>query len=121
MEIKWINVLIFIFIHIAAVYGFIVEKKTSTLIVGWTFGVLSGLGTTVAAHRYYTHKTFKANKILKFILLTMQTMSAQEPVLHWARDHRVHHKCNLSFLSKIPCLTFLNLLFFSYGFQCRSI
>ncbi|KAL7027394.1 hypothetical protein ACKWTF_005426 [Chironomus riparius] len=50
------------------------------------------MGTTVAAHRYFTHRSFKANKYLKFFLIMCQTMSAQEPVLHWARDHRVHHK-----------------------------
>jgi stearoyl-CoA desaturase (Delta-9 desaturase) len=30
---------------------------------------------------------------LKVLLLFLQTLAAQEPVIHWVRDHRVHHKC----------------------------
>lgn len=80
------------YLHIAAIYGFYVEKKRSSLIVGWVYGILSGLGTTVGAHRFITHRTFKANNLLKHLLILMQTMAAQEPAIKWARDHRVHHK-----------------------------
>lgn len=34
-------------------------------------------GTTVGAHRLWTHKTFKANTTLKFILMISQTMAGQ--------------------------------------------
>jgi stearoyl-CoA desaturase (Delta-9 desaturase) len=52
----------------------------------------TALGTTVAAHRLFTHRTFKANEKFKILTVLMQTLAAQEPVLKWARDHRVHHK-----------------------------
>jgi len=29
---------------------------------------------------------------LKYLLIFLQTLSAQEDVLKWVRDHRVHHK-----------------------------
>lgn len=44
------------------------------------------------AHRYFTHKTFRANSKLKYFLIFLQTLSAQEDIIKWVRDHRVHHK-----------------------------
>lgn len=92
IEIKWLNVIMITYFHAAAIYGFFLPKLTSSVIIGWIFGIASGWGTTVGAHRYFTHKSFKANNKLKILLIIFQTMASQEPILHWARDHRVHHK-----------------------------
>jgi len=92
IEIKWRNVFIFIYLHIAAIYGLYLPKQRSTVIIGWIIGILSGMGTTVGSHRLFTHRTFKANQALKILMMILQTMAGQEPVLKWARDHRVHHK-----------------------------
>jgi stearoyl-CoA desaturase (delta-9 desaturase) len=51
-----------------------------------------GFGTTAAAHRYFTHRTYKANLRLKVILLFLQTGSMQDNVINWVRDHTLHHK-----------------------------
>lgn len=50
------------------------------------------IGTTVGAHRYFTHRGFKANKKLRLFLIFLQTTTAQDPIINWVRDHRVHHK-----------------------------
>lgn len=92
MEIKWRNVLIFLILHILAVYGFCLPKTRSTVIIGWIFGLLAGVGTTVGAHRLFTHRTFTPNLKMKVLMMLLQSMALQEPVLKWARDHRVHHK-----------------------------
>lgn len=39
------------YLHAAAIYSLTLQKKTSSLIIGWTIGILSALGTTVGAHR----------------------------------------------------------------------
>lgn len=92
VEIKWLNVLIFVYLHVAGIYGFMLFKLRSTVIIGWVIGFAAGFGTTVGAHRLFTHKTFKANQKLKVFMLILQTISGQHPILQWARDHRVHHK-----------------------------
>jgi stearoyl-CoA desaturase (Delta-9 desaturase) len=89
---KWRNVFIFIYFHIAAISGFVVQKKLSSLVLGWILGALSALGTTVGAHRLYTHRTFKANLKMRIMLMIMQTAAAQNDMIEWVRDHRVHHK-----------------------------
>lgn len=64
----------------------------STYVVQTIMAITIGFGTTVGSHRLFTHRTYRAKPFLKFWLLFLQTMSGQEPVLRWVRDHRVHHK-----------------------------
>jgi stearoyl-CoA desaturase (delta-9 desaturase) len=67
-------------------------KQRFSIPTALVFGLFAGFGTTVGAHRLFTHRTFKANQKLKVLMVILQTMAGQEPVIHWARDHRVHHK-----------------------------
>jgi stearoyl-CoA desaturase (delta-9 desaturase) len=92
MQIKWLNVILFAYLHGAALYGMVLPWKWSSFALCFIYTASAGFGTTVAAHRYFTHRSFKANKKLRWILILLQTACAQEPILNWARDHRVHHK-----------------------------
>lgn len=40
----------------------------------------------------WCHRSYKANRPFQFILLFLQTVSFQNSVIEWVRDHRVHHK-----------------------------
>jgi stearoyl-CoA desaturase (Delta-9 desaturase) len=55
-------------------------------------GVLTGLGITVGYHRLFTHRAFKTNRVVEFILSALGSMAVQGPVLKWAAMHRVHHQ-----------------------------
>ncbi len=55
-------------------------------------GIASNIGTLTAAHRYATHKSFKAKWPLRIILCLLQTLSGQKTMIEWARDHHTHHK-----------------------------
>jgi stearoyl-CoA desaturase (delta-9 desaturase) len=110
VEIKWRNVILISYIHLAALYSLTLPKLFTSQIVGWTVGLLAGFGTTVGSHRYFTHKCFSANKKLRFLLVILQTMSSQEPVLKWARDHRVHHKCEIILILKKNYFLILKVL-----------
>lgn len=92
LEIVWRNVFLFLYLHCAAIYGFTLPKKTSSIIIGWVTGFIVAFGTTVGAHRLFTHRSFKANAKLRALLVLMQTMAVQNSMLEWVRDHRVHHK-----------------------------
>jgi len=50
------------------------------------FGVFAGF------HRYFSHRTFKTSRVFQFLLALLGTLSLQKGVLHWAANHRVHHK-----------------------------
>jgi stearoyl-CoA desaturase (Delta-9 desaturase) len=93
LEIVWQNVLIFVFLHASAIYGYTLEKTLySSYVTGWVVGFIAGFGTTAGAHRLYTHRTYKANAKLRFLLVLFQTIAVQNSMYEWVRDHRVHHK-----------------------------
>jgi stearoyl-CoA desaturase (delta-9 desaturase) len=54
------------------------------------YGV-SGLGITVAYHRYFTHGSFKAKHWLHVAMAIAGSMAVQGPVITWVADHRRHH------------------------------
>jgi stearoyl-CoA desaturase (delta-9 desaturase) len=93
IELKWKNILIFSVMHVSAIYGATLPLKTSTCILFFAIGIFAGFGTTVGSHRLFSHRAFKPNQKLKVLMVILQTMAGQEPILKWVRDHRVHHKC----------------------------
>lgn len=62
----------------------------------WTaFVVLafySGLSITAGYHRLWSHKTYKANAVVRFFYALGGALALQNSALHWSSDHRVHHK-----------------------------
>lgn len=59
---------------------------------GFLIGGVSGFGVTGGAHRFWTHRSYKANTLLRTILMLCFTVSGQNSIYEWVRDHRVHHK-----------------------------
>lgn len=68
--------------------------QTPTISMGViTFVLLyvTGLSITGGYHRFYSHRTFKANRIMEWILLFFGSMAGQGSILRWCHDHRIHH------------------------------
>ncbi len=53
---------------------------------------MTGMGITMGYHRYFSHKTFKTNSFVSFVMMLLGTMSLQNSVIKWSNDHRVHHR-----------------------------
>jgi len=53
---------------------------------------VSGIGITVGAHRLWSHRSYCAAFPVRFFLMLCNSIANQGSILHWARDHRVHHK-----------------------------
>ena len=71
-------------------YNFgIVWQEPILLFFGW---ILSGLGITVGYHRYFSHRSFKANQFFEWIFMIFGTMAIQKSILQWCSNHRQHHK-----------------------------
>jgi len=62
------------------------------VIIALVFYWVSGLGVTVGFHRYFTHKSYKANRPLKIALAIAGSLAMEGEVLVWCADHRRHHK-----------------------------
>jgi len=91
----WRNIILFAYVHVAALYGawlILSSAKLYTTIFAYVLYVVSGLGITAGAHRLWAHRSYKARFPLRVILAVFNTIAFQDCALHWARDHRVHHK-----------------------------
>jgi stearoyl-CoA desaturase (delta-9 desaturase) len=94
-KIVWRNVAWMIFLHVSAVYGCylaIVSAKWATVGFAMVLYFMAGMGITAGVHRLWAHRAFKANLPLRIILMLFNTIAHQDCAMHWARDHRVHHK-----------------------------
>jgi len=63
-----------------------------TLAVSILLGFISVVGVQTGAHRYYTHKSFKASKLLQVVMLTAFTAASQVKTraLKCVRPHLNH-------------------------------
>ncbi|KAJ2949873.1 hypothetical protein O0L34_g11192 [Tuta absoluta] len=95
---RWINILLISGYHFAAVLGFILHiaqggvPRWQSVAFGYLMGQVAGFGVTAGAHRYWCHRSFKANLPLQIILVLCYSVAGQNNIYNWVRDHRVHHK-----------------------------
>ncbi|PIK45813.1 putative stearoyl-CoA desaturase [Apostichopus japonicus] len=95
MEIVWTNLIIHTVLHATALYGLTVEIWRSqwyTLLFAFVLGWFSNLGITAGAHRLWSHKAYSAKLPLRIFLAIIASLSCQNSIYIWCRDHRVHHK-----------------------------
>jgi len=93
-QIVWINVIFIFLLHVMALYGFILLPRVKFLTMIWIIfcHFYGGAGITIGAHRLWAHRSFKATWTYRLLLMIGNCMAAQNDILEWARDHRVHHK-----------------------------
>ncbi|WP_438864467.1 acyl-CoA desaturase [Neptunicella sp.] len=64
-----------------------VEIGSFILLTGY-----AGISITAGYHRLWSHKTYDAHPIIRFIWAIGGAFALQNSILHWASDHRIHHK-----------------------------
>src|SRR5262245_29196871 len=52
----------------------------------------TGLSITGGYHRLFSHVAYKANPIIKLFYLVFGACAMENSALHWASDHRTHHR-----------------------------
>ncbi|XP_068597662.1 stearoyl-CoA desaturase b [Brachionichthys hirsutus] len=90
----WRNIVLMSLLHSGALYGLLLVPSASVLTLAWTAlcYLISALGVTAGAHRLWSHRSYKASFPLRVFLALANSMSFQNDIYEWARDHRVHHK-----------------------------
>jgi stearoyl-CoA desaturase (delta-9 desaturase) len=64
----------------------------------WDFAIFfvlmkaSGLSITAGYHRLFSHQTYEASPVAKFLLLVFGAGAFQNSALKWSSDHRYHHR-----------------------------
>ncbi|MFT6835298.1 MAG: stearoyl-CoA desaturase (delta-9 desaturase) [Francisellaceae bacterium] len=93
----WRSILILFSTPIIAVtllpwYGFTYGFSAGDWITFGAFMIGTGVAITAGYHRLWSHKAYKANFIVRLVLLFFGTASLQNSVIKWASDHRKHHR-----------------------------
>lgn len=57
------------------------------ILMAWT-----GLSITAGYHRLWSHKSYEAHPIVKYILLLGATLAVESSVFDWCSGHRSHHR-----------------------------
>ena len=74
-------------------YHFAYEAWSPALLWGMIIMyALNIFSISAGYHRLFSHRAYKASWPVKLFLLIAGASTAENPVLGWASDHRVHHK-----------------------------
>ena len=96
-QIVWRNVISMFLLHLGALYGYVTMAFNPD--IPWYSMILvdfiarfASMGVLAGSHRLWSHRSYKARLPLRILLMIMQTMSLQNDIYDWCRDHRLHHK-----------------------------
>jgi stearoyl-CoA desaturase (Delta-9 desaturase) len=87
-----ITATIFWIVQISAVTVLLVPFKWAYLAL-WAFAHFSrAIGLTLAFHRYFAHRSFQMNRVVRFAWAFLGTAAMQKGPLWWAGHHVNHHR-----------------------------
>jgi len=82
--------------HAFALYGLFMvawhDARMRLLVEVFVMWQICGFGITVGAHRLWAHRSFEAKLPARVFLMILNSIASQGSILHWARDHRTHHR-----------------------------
>ncbi|KAK2589212.1 hypothetical protein KPH14_002019 [Odynerus spinipes] len=82
MQISWV----------IGIYTAIFYAQWKTILWAIFVAFLGTESVALGAHRGFTHKSFKMKRPMKIALIFLHTLSGQNSVFTWVRDHKLHHK-----------------------------
>ncbi len=87
----WSVIIGMLIFHLAC-FGVIFTGVSATAIwVAVGMYVFRGLGITVGFHRLLSHRAFKTNRFVQFVLALLGSLAVQGGPLWWVAHHRAHH------------------------------
>ena len=91
-RVEWVRVLPFLLMHVAC--GLVIVVGWSPVAVGVAVGlyVVRMFGVTAFYHRYFSHRTFRAGRVVQFLGACLGASATQRGPLWWAAHHRHHHR-----------------------------
>lgn len=95
--INWTNMLLFTLTPLFAVilvpaYGYFYGYDLYEWVVFLLLMGFCGMSITAGYHRLWSHKTYKAHPVIRFIFALGGACALQNDILTWASGHRRHHQ-----------------------------
>ena len=90
-ELDYLSVSQFVVLHAGCLLLFWVGVSWIAIAACVAFYCLRIFAVSAGYHRYFSHRSYKTNRIFQFILAFVGCMSNQKGPLWWAAHHRYHH------------------------------
>jgi stearoyl-CoA desaturase (delta-9 desaturase) len=88
---KWNLPIPFLILNLSVLWVFVVGFSWVALGVAAALYVIRMFGITAGYHRYFSHRTYKANRWMQFVIAVVGNSATQRGPLWWASHHRLHH------------------------------
>lgn len=90
-KVDWLRVFPFLFMHVMCLGVLWAGWSPIAVATGILLYFVRMLAITGFYHRYFSHKSFKTNRVTQFIFAILGATAAQRGPLWWASHHRHHH------------------------------
>jgi sn-1 stearoyl-lipid 9-desaturase len=77
--------------HCGAILALLTFSWKAVAIALFLHWVTGGVGITLTYHRLLTHRSFKTDKWLEYVLVTLGSLAMQGGPIEWVGIHRIHH------------------------------
>jgi stearoyl-CoA desaturase (delta-9 desaturase) len=91
-KVNWSRVIPFLAVHLTCLFVFVVGWSPAAIMMCLAMFWLRMFAITAFYHRYFSHRSFKANRFWQFVFAILGASAAQRGPLWWASHHRKHHK-----------------------------
>jgi stearoyl-CoA desaturase (Delta-9 desaturase) len=90
-KVDWFRAAPFILIHLTPLLVFYCGFSVTALIICLLSYLIRMFAITAFYHRYFSHKTFKTNRLVHSFFAFLGSSTTQRGPLWWASHHRRHH------------------------------
>ncbi len=91
-RVNWKASIPFFIAHLVPLLAFVTGVTTKAIVLGVVLYFGRMFFITAGYHRYFSHRSFKTNRVFQFILAFGGATASQKGALWWASHHRLHHR-----------------------------
>ena len=91
-RINWRSSAPFLAFHALPLLAFVTGITARALAIGVVLYAVRMFAITAGYHRYFSHRAYRVNRPVQFVLAFVGTTAAQKGPLWWAAHHRAHHR-----------------------------
>ena len=88
----WLGYVVFFLLHLACLAVFFTTTSTMALVLCGSCYLVHMFGITAGYHRCFSHRSFKTNRVVQFVLACLGCTAAQGGPSWWVARHRHHHR-----------------------------
>lgn len=91
-QVDWLRCIPFVALHVSCLAVVWVGYSAIAVWTALALYVLRMFAITAFYHRFFSHRTFRASRLVQFVFAVIGASSVQRGPLWWAAHHRTHHR-----------------------------